>query len=226
MACDLFAPYSVKAVPNGALAWHIDNAVTSRVSRFHYGISIRVGADKDDRDQKGRKFREDHEGKQMVSDAWSGIVEKVGTMLVLCVSRRLTQCLHKNVKIQQGKEFSKLYILDRTLDDSLIQDTKIYVYRRAKPPKFVTFPGNPKFDDHHRLFYDSVLLGKTTLQPGFDVICKITADLTECAKGYPILKSLKGTEYRKIYVCTLELAMMLTLICTWTVQCLHRFRGD
>ncbi|KIM87809.1 hypothetical protein PILCRDRAFT_814525 [Piloderma croceum F 1598] len=152
---------TVKAVANGALAWHIDNAVTSRVSRSHYGITINVDADKDDKDQKGRKFWENYQGKQRVSDAWSGIVEK-------------------NIKIQQGKEFSKSYCVERAVDASLIHETEIYVYRRAKPPKFATFPG------------------KKALQPGFDVICNVTADLTECAEGYPILKSLKGKEYRRI----------------------------
>jgi len=85
MTCDLFALYSVKAVANGALAWHIDNAVTSRVSRSHYGTTIRVNADKDDKEQNGRKVWESYNGKQHVSHAWSGIVEKVGTISVLGV---------------------------------------------------------------------------------------------------------------------------------------------
>jgi hypothetical protein len=73
-----FVRNSVKAVANGALAWHIDNTVSSRVSRFHYGTRIRVPYDKDDKDHKGRMPFKSLNREEYVSDAWSRIVAKVG----------------------------------------------------------------------------------------------------------------------------------------------------
>ena len=73
-----FVRNSVKAVANGALAWHIDNTVSSRVSRFHYGTMIRVPYDKDDKDHEGRISFKDLDGEEYVSGAWSRIVAKVG----------------------------------------------------------------------------------------------------------------------------------------------------
>jgi hypothetical protein len=46
-----------------------------------------------------------------------------------------------------------------------------------------------------------MLPGKTTLQPGFEVVCSVSADLTECSKGFPVLKSHTGQDYRNIKVC-------------------------
>jgi hypothetical protein len=52
---------SVKAVANGALAWHIN-----------------IPYEKDNKEFQRRKPFRDIAGDERVSDAWSGIVEKVG----------------------------------------------------------------------------------------------------------------------------------------------------
>jgi hypothetical protein len=46
-----------------------------------------------------------------------------------------------------------------------------------------------------------MLPGKKTLHPGFEVVCSVSADLTECSKGFPVLKSYTGEDYRLIKVC-------------------------
>jgi len=67
-------------------------------------------------------------GVRMVSSGWSSIVEK-------------------NVKIGAGTEFRRSLIT--SLSDGKEEDptvlnltSNIYVYRRAIPPKFITFPGS------------------------------------------------------------------------------------
>lgn len=70
--------YSVKAVANGALAWHIDATVSSRVSKFHYGIMIGTPFDEKNKEHQGRPvYYHLSNGVAHVSDMWSSIVEKV-----------------------------------------------------------------------------------------------------------------------------------------------------
>jgi hypothetical protein len=90
------------------------------------------------------------------------------------------------------------------------------VYRKAAPPKFVTFPG--MFEMKFRLFHQTsnihhTLSGRSKLQPGFEVICKIKADLTACLNAHPVLKSKdNGREYKKIEVRTLSMSSVAQLI--------------
>jgi len=154
----------VKAVPYGAIAWHIDDTVSSRVSKCHYGTDMHIPYDKDNNTHKGHHPWTDFEGELRVNHAWSGIVAK-------------------DIKIKQGKEFFSTYVLSQEITASPIYETKIYVYRgtQAKPPEFVTFPG------------------KSMLVPGFEVICKVRADLTACLNAHPVLRSKNnGKEYKKV----------------------------
>lgn len=68
----------VKAVANGALAWHIDTTVSSRVSKYHYGTRVQIPYQKDNKEFQRRNPYVDLDGVEYVNGAWSGIVEKVG----------------------------------------------------------------------------------------------------------------------------------------------------
>lgn len=67
----------MKAVANGALAWHIDSTVSARVAKFHYGIMIGIPHAEGDEDMVGRPTCQDLDGSVRVNNAWSSIVVKV-----------------------------------------------------------------------------------------------------------------------------------------------------
>jgi hypothetical protein len=75
-----------KAVANGALAWHVDNSVTARVNRCHYGISLSGPYDPMDKEHEGRSTRKDRYGSLIVSDMWNSILPKVSILSHGCES--------------------------------------------------------------------------------------------------------------------------------------------
>ncbi|KAJ7117906.1 hypothetical protein C8R43DRAFT_1091104 [Mycena crocata] len=105
---------TVKAVANGALAWHLDSSVDSRVAKYHYGIQIRRTYDENDPncvERAATKYKA-MSGEMCVSQAWSGIVKK-------------------NDKLEAAKEFSASFtqeMSERTYDFE--STVKLYVYRR------------------------------------------------------------------------------------------------
>ncbi|KZP16338.1 hypothetical protein FIBSPDRAFT_794606 [Athelia psychrophila] len=154
---------TTKAVANGALAWHIDNAVTSRFARYHYGVEIRATHDPANKEHEGREtYPDPHDGTARILNVWSGIVKK-------------------NVKVEGGQEFISSY---RFISDSDVETferaVKVFVYRRAVPPLFTTFPGKARY------------------QPGFEVICTVQADLKQCLNESPISVYPNGDGYRTI----------------------------
>ncbi|KII84793.1 hypothetical protein PLICRDRAFT_701534 [Plicaturopsis crispa FD-325 SS-3] len=153
---------TVKAVANGALAWHIDNTVSTRYTKCHYGIRIREPYRKDDPEHRGRVPFTGADGVEYVSPCWNGIVPK-------------------NEKIDAGKEFTQSFNFEATEGDDLNHPVDIYVYRRATPPAFITFPG------------------KKVFQPGFEVICTVRGNLEKCYRASEQRKSpLTGEKYRKV----------------------------
>ncbi|KAL0949368.1 hypothetical protein HGRIS_009437 [Hohenbuehelia grisea] len=132
---------STKAVASGALAWHLDASVSTRVARYHYGKEVRAQFDPADPTMRGRPIEVDYiTGEQMVNHFWSCIVEK-------------------DTRVDAQKEFWASYVLRTTGLGSQIHSSAIYVYRKAKTPKFVT----------------SLLTGNRL--PGFEVLCHVKADL-------------------------------------------------
>jgi len=153
---------TIKAVANGALAWHIDDTVSSRVSKFHYGLRSSEVFDAKNKEHQGHHTYKGEDGCLWVAGAWSGIVPK-GT------------------KIEAGKEFANSYTFHKADDStSFIGKVEVYVYRRASPPSFITFPG------------------KATMQPGFERICAVEADLEKCFRAAPTETSPDGKLYRTI----------------------------
>jgi hypothetical protein len=70
---------TVKAVANGALAWHLDSTVASRVAKCHYGIDVNILFEPtniehcDSRRQKVKAL----DGEWRINGSWSSIVKKV-----------------------------------------------------------------------------------------------------------------------------------------------------
>ncbi|KAJ6558127.1 hypothetical protein B0H19DRAFT_129158 [Mycena capillaripes] len=116
---------TVKAVANGALAWHLDSSVGARIAKCHYGISIIVPfeATNPEHCEKGRHKAEAIDGIMYIHGTWSGIVKK-------------------NDKIEASKEFSKNFCLNLKADTADFEyEVTVYAYRRLTPPTFLHFPG-------------------------------------------------------------------------------------
>ncbi|KAJ7764838.1 hypothetical protein B0H16DRAFT_1718048 [Mycena metata] len=125
---------TVKAVANGALAWHLDASVGSRVTKCHYGISVVTTFDPANPEHRERE-REKKLGVNGVLELageWSGIVAK-------------------NQKIKVADELSQSFIANKLANTTNFEHScRIYAYRRLTPPTFIRFPGKqtlvPGFD--------------------------------------------------------------------------------
>ncbi|KAJ7021478.1 hypothetical protein C8F04DRAFT_267963 [Mycena alexandri] len=116
---------TVKAVANGALAWHLDASVGARVAKYHYGTNMMVPFDPEDPEhcEEGRKKDLGLDGGQYVHGLFSSIVKK-------------------NEKIRVSEEFSSSFFVDYAADETDFEHTaKIYAYRRLNPPTFLHFQG-------------------------------------------------------------------------------------
>ncbi|KAJ6515205.1 hypothetical protein C8R47DRAFT_507281 [Mycena vitilis] len=116
---------TVKAVPNGALAWHLDSSVGSRIAKCHYGMSVRLPFDAANPEhcETGRRKIVGRDGTPYIHDVWYSIVKK-------------------NDKVEVSKEFTKPFSAEMsaaTIDFE--NEWSIYAYRRLLPPTFITFPG-------------------------------------------------------------------------------------
>ncbi|EPQ53305.1 hypothetical protein GLOTRDRAFT_140147 [Gloeophyllum trabeum ATCC 11539] len=155
---------TTKAVANGALAWHIDDSVSARVSKCHYGIQIRISYDPSCEESRQRPREIGLDGRERVLGAWS------------CI-------LPKNTSVDSTKQFTKPFYVEwnEGPSDNFLKEVDIYIYRRAKPPKFLRF------------------LGKDMLQPGFEVLCTIKGDLRRCFESsLSHLSPTTGQRYRKV----------------------------
>ncbi|KAJ7153012.1 hypothetical protein C8R46DRAFT_1121030 [Mycena filopes] len=155
---------TVKAVANGALAWHLDASVDSRVAKYHYGINVRRpwdAADPNCVERIGTRYQGIN-GHWYIGYGWSSIVKK-------------------NEKLEAAKEFSAGFSTEMEEGRSDFEHSvKIYVYRRSTPPAFITFPG------------------RQSLQPGFEVICQVTADLEQCYEATEFSESETGRRYKRV----------------------------
>ncbi|KAJ6491572.1 hypothetical protein DFH09DRAFT_1377208 [Mycena vulgaris] len=125
---------TVKAVANGALAWHLDSSVASRIAKYHYGISVRIPfqATNSDHCERAPQKALGRDGKVYLHGAWSTIVKK-------------------NAKIDVSKEFSSPFFIEFGADTvNFDYEETVYAYRRLTPPAFLKFPGKqtviPGFD--------------------------------------------------------------------------------
>jgi hypothetical protein len=69
--------FSSKAVPNGALAWYLDQSIAARVAKYHYGSITLVPWDCYDLEAALRPRIVGYLGELMTSGGWSCIVAKV-----------------------------------------------------------------------------------------------------------------------------------------------------
>ncbi|KZT20036.1 hypothetical protein NEOLEDRAFT_1182864 [Neolentinus lepideus HHB14362 ss-1] len=160
---------TTKAVANGAIAWHVDDSISARVSKYHYGVNILIPYDPACAESKKRSTYMGRTGNVLVPQAWS------------CI-------LPKNESMETIKVFNKPFVIDfdeamNEPNDHFKRSVVIYVYRRAKAPKFITFPG------------------KNTLQPGYEKLCTVTGDLRQPFKASPTSVSpTTGIRYREVSV--------------------------
>ncbi|KAF7986727.1 hypothetical protein HWV62_20280 [Athelia sp. TMB] len=156
---------TTKAVANGALAWHVDNTVSSRYAKDYYGIEIEIPFNAENEEHAGQPAYMSTDGVLSVQHVWNGIVDK-------------------NVKIKTCKEFMKEYCEDVPIPTQLpfVYSVPIFVYRKANKP---------------RTFTTSIGKG---YQPGFEVICTVRGDLSQCLLQAPARVSPTGSHYRTIHV--------------------------
>ncbi|KAJ7629513.1 hypothetical protein DFH06DRAFT_1480482 [Mycena polygramma] len=155
---------TVKAVANGALAWHLDSSVDSRVAKYHYGITIRrlyIESDPNCVERAAAKFKA-MDGDWYLPAAWSSIVKK-------------------NDQLEAGKEFAVSFHTEMDEQTSnFVYSVSVYVYRRSTPPPFVTFAG------------------RKSLQPGFEIICTVRANLEKSYQATPFVTSSAGRRYKRV----------------------------
>jgi hypothetical protein len=66
-----------KAVANGALSWYLQNPVSARMSKHHYGIEVSAAYDPSTVEMVGRTTYQNTRGEIRVESAWNCIVAKV-----------------------------------------------------------------------------------------------------------------------------------------------------
>ncbi|KAJ7640457.1 hypothetical protein DFH06DRAFT_1334809 [Mycena polygramma] len=161
---------TVKAVANGALAWHLDSSVDSRVAKYHYGIACRrpyIESDPNCVERAAVKYQALNDN-WYIPSGWSSIVKKARHSAA-------------NDKLEAGKEFAASFTteIDEQTSD-FAHPVSIYVYRRSTPPPFITFAG------------------RKSLQPGFEVICTVTGNLERSYQAAPLLISNTGRRYKRV----------------------------
>ncbi|KAF7361375.1 hypothetical protein MSAN_01170300 [Mycena sanguinolenta] len=172
---------TTKAVANGALAWHLDSSVGARIAKYHYGISIKVPFKPDNPEHSGRPTFTDLAGVKCISGGWSSIVKKAGDIPQLSL---LSVNVKQNEKIEISKEFSSTFLVDMEANRTDFKyRTTVYAYRRLAPPPFLQFPG------------------KQTLVPGYDVVCTVEGDLTNCYAATPY-KTMNGVRFKEVEAST------------------------
>ncbi|EIN04434.1 hypothetical protein PUNSTDRAFT_108180 [Punctularia strigosozonata HHB-11173 SS5] len=119
-----------KAVANGALAWHIDDVVTARVSKNYYGIEIITPYDHADPahvERAAEAYISYYKGTLEHKNLWSTI-------------------LTKGHAVASTKEFVQTY--HAYIDNNALNFQRsyaIYAYRGSVPPKFMTLPGQTDY---------------------------------------------------------------------------------
>jgi hypothetical protein len=75
-----------KAVANGALAWALNNSVTTRINKYHYGCEVNAWYSPQDPTMVGRTVHVHVSGRKVVHGAWSNIIAQVTLVYYLQVS--------------------------------------------------------------------------------------------------------------------------------------------
>jgi hypothetical protein len=70
---------SAKAVSSGALSWYLDNPVSVRVNKFHFGTDVNIAWIPGDPETVDRPTFLDSAGELKVSGGWHEIVSKVSS---------------------------------------------------------------------------------------------------------------------------------------------------
>ncbi|KAF7293261.1 hypothetical protein HMN09_01204500 [Mycena chlorophos] len=113
-----------KVVPHGALHWHIDCIVRSRVVKAHFGTNVQVRFDANNPDHFERRHQQIHDidGHSYLAGGWESIVRK-------------------GEKISSKKEFETLFKIHLAADCTKCEmEEPIYAYRGAQPPSFIQAP--------------------------------------------------------------------------------------
>ncbi|KAF9530685.1 hypothetical protein CPB83DRAFT_892332 [Crepidotus variabilis] len=111
-----------KAIPHGALHWHIRAAVRGRIAKYHYGAETDVAFCSGDPDMHGRERFTNLLGERRVRGAWQPIIGK---------GSRIRQ--NEDIKSSFYREFGEL--------DETTTEIEIYAYRFRVPPKFFKSKG-------------------------------------------------------------------------------------
>ncbi|TFK72406.1 hypothetical protein BDN72DRAFT_957282 [Pluteus cervinus] len=110
-----------KVVADGAVSWHLDRRVSSRVSKFTYGVKASENYSESDRQhlrRKSRSFRQ-----------FSGRI---------CIPGLFTTILPKDTKVKEQQEFRYSYHVELEESDEKLIHREIICYRGSRnTPKWV-----------------------------------------------------------------------------------------
>ncbi|KAF8151658.1 hypothetical protein B0H34DRAFT_810676 [Crassisporium funariophilum] len=110
-----------KVIAHGALRWHIQSGIQSRIAKFHYGAEINIAYDPSDPSMIGREIYKNVNNEWRIRYAWKEIVAK-------------------NTKLKLGEELTSWFHLEFRNIDDLEVEVELYAYRWMRPPIFIRTP--------------------------------------------------------------------------------------
>ncbi|TFK38488.1 hypothetical protein BDQ12DRAFT_606089 [Crucibulum laeve] len=118
---------NMKVVAEGALAWHLDSSVASRIAKYHYGTKTAIRFDSTNPDMEGRKVYFNPTGDCVVNGGWAGI----------------------GMKIRSKKEFGGWHHRECTDDEEVDKfEFPIYAFTGTSPPLFIKKKGQRQLNPH------------------------------------------------------------------------------
>jgi hypothetical protein len=127
-----------KAVANGALSWWIQNPVSARMSKFHYGVEVNAAYDPDVADMRGRPTYQNRRGDLRVENAWSCIIGKVRCLLTDLLVQSVDELIFQDTIVRSGEEFRQAYRIVWGDQVNFIHTSDLLLYRGKTPPVFIT----------------------------------------------------------------------------------------
>nr|GAT51910.1 predicted protein [Mycena chlorophos] len=138
-----------KAVPHGAIHWHLDCIVQSRIIKLQFGTNVQVRFDASNPvHQRFRQYKfSDVDGANYLEDVWQPIAKK-------------------DLKTTPQREFEvEFLVVVREDETQLEREEVIYVYRDgATAPTFIREPGRFKEDPN----FEPICKVRANLQDCFD----------------------------------------------------------
>jgi hypothetical protein len=132
--------HSAKAVSSGALSWYLDNPVSVRVNKVHFGTDVNVAWIPGDPQIADRPRFLDSAGELKVGGGWHEIVGKVALRIIRGPS--LADFLLQDVRLEKGFEYKEEFLWMMPPNEKNQQcDCDIWVYRWDQTPRFIFSTG-------------------------------------------------------------------------------------